>query len=310
MLFFKRNKYIIVAYIIVIFITIFSIYNFFVANGYFDYNKIKKICYESRNMESEVCDGFTKYNWDLEEYLNDDSNTFMGKVKKAGLINLYTNVVVDYPYHALQFLSPLIISLAILGTVHELVSSGIFKYYLQRMKYKVLLRKIYKKTFLISLITPFSLLIIFLFMGFLTNFEIADASNFYQEWFINNFNLYFLTILMIQYLFNIFCVNLSLFALLSNKNTTLVILKGYLSFFIFNMFYYIVIFSMILRKILGLNISYEFFTITGFWFFNTDINYLLVIPELIVLVFISFSVLYFFYSNKEKVIMSSEFINS
>ncbi len=309
-LFFKRNKYIIVAYIIVIFITIFSIYNFFLVNRYFDYDKIKKICYENQDMESEVCTGFTKYGWDLEEYINNPDNTFMGKVKKSGFINLYTNIIVDYPYHALQFLSPLIISLATLGTIHSFISTGYFKYYLQRMKYKTLLKEVYKRTIFIPLITPISLFIVFLFMGILTNFEIIDSTNLYSEWFISNFYFYFVTVIIIQYLFNIFCVNLSLLALLTNKNTVLVILKGYLYFFIFNMFYYIILFAIILRRILGLDISYEFFTITGFWVFHTNSNYLWVIPELVLLIILSFYLLYLFYRNKEKIIISSDFISA
>ena len=61
---------------------------------------------------------------------------------------------------------------------------------------------------------------------------------------------------------------------------------------------------------MGPDISYEFFTITGFWVFHTNSNYLWVIPELVLLIILSFYLLYLFYRNKEKIIISSDFISA
>ena len=260
--FLKRNKYILIAYLIIIFITFLSIYNYFSTNYIFQYNKIKKVCYEDKNMSSELCDAFTKYDMDLEEYINDESNTASGILKSRGFASVSTTIIMSSPYSALQFLSPLLISLAIVGTIHEMYSSGMFKNYIQRIKYKELLKILYKKTFIISLITPLSLAFIYIFCGIITNFQIVYNTNLFSEWFLENFVFYIISTLIIQYLFNIFCVNVCLFAIAGNKNTILSILKGYLYFYIFYLFIYLIVYGLCLSRIMGVNVSYEFFNIT------------------------------------------------
>lgn len=308
-IFLKRNKYIILAYLVIIVMTFLSIFNYCKDNYIFQYNKIKKVCFEDNNLESDVCEAFTKYGVDLEEYLQDEKNTASSILKSRGFASVSTNIIMTKPYASLQFLSPLLISLAMIGSLHELYSSGMFKNYLQQMSMKKMFKKLYKKTFVIALISPISLIIIYLISGIMTDFQIVYNTNLFQPWFLDNYIFYIISTLIIQYLFNVFCVNLCLLGIMGTKNTILAILKGYLYFVAVSMCSYLLVYGLFLRRILGVKISYEFFNITGFWFFLDNPNYLLIIPELLVFILFSFIPLALKYRNKEKIIISSEMIS-
>ena len=133
-----------------------------------DYYIIKENCYKKKNVQHEYCKVFTKEEY-LESYIK--NNNPKEKYKQLDTITLTCCIVETTIFSILQFFSPLLIILAIIGTIQSDFSSGMIKNYLLRMEYKKYLTRVKKQIIKISLITPVSLLIIFIVSMLITKFN-------------------------------------------------------------------------------------------------------------------------------------------
>ena len=310
---FKQNKYIILAYTIMLLIIGYSFYQYYDENFSYakDYYTIKENCYERKNINHQYCKRF------MLEYTDKYINTYIEesnpkeKYKRIDAITLTSEIVENTTFSILQFFSPLIILIAFVGTIHSDFSSGIIKNYLLRMKYSDYLKKVGKLILKVSLITPISLIIIFLFSMIFTkfNFDISNVDinlSVYDSWKYNNFIAYGILICLIQFFVNILYCNIGLYCCKKNKNKLIAIIMSYIVFLLTDLFIYIVLYAYIINKMLGFKELTEYFNITGYWFFTseTKIGFIVLISSLLAI--ISSIFIYYCYKDKEGVINASE----
>lgn len=308
----KKNKYIILSFLIILFIIGISFFQFYKEN--FDYAKdyytIKENCYEKKNTKHEYCKIFTKDEY-LESYIK--NNDPRARYEELDAITLTCSIVETTIFSVLQFFSPLVIIFALVGTVHSDFSSGMIKNYLLRMKHKEYLKCIRKQVIKISLITPLALIIIFIISMLVTkfNFDIPNTIDFknlsvYEPWKYTHFLLYGIIVCLAQFLLNILYCNIGLYACLKNKNKLVAIIMGYVLFLMVHMFVYLVIYVCIINKLMGFRNLTDFFNITGYWFFDSGSKCAYTILIAFILQVLSSLIINLYYKNKEGVILSSE----
>lgn len=71
-------------------------------------------------------------------------------------------------------------------------------------------------------------------------------------------------------------------------------------------FIYIILYSFILNKLLGFKEMSEYFNIIGYWFFDDNGKFIIVVALSFIFQFISFLILQRTYANKERLVMSYE----
>ena len=309
----KQNKFIILVYIAMLLIIGYSFFNYYQENfGYAkDYYTIKENCYEKKNVNHKLCKMFMLDKTDkyIKTYI-ENSNP-KKKYEKIDAITLTCEIVENTSFSLLQFFSPLLILIAFVGTIHSDFSSGIIKSYLLRMKYSDYLKKVGKLILKISLITPISLIIIFIFSMLFTkfNFDISSVDknlSVYEPWKYNNFIFYGIFICLIQFLLNILYCNIGLYCCKKNKNKLIAIIMSYIVFLLTDLFIYIVLYAYIINQMLGFKELTDFFNITGYWFFNIGSKCLFTIIISFILAFASSLYIYYCYKDKEGVINASE----
>ena len=213
----EKNKFYMLAIILVIALIAYSFFQFYRETFSYtkDYYKIKENCYEKKDLNYEQCSYF----------INDDHlNSYIKNVnpqdlyKKYDAITLTSTIVENTVFSNLQFFSPLLIAIAVLGTIHSEFSSGMFENYLLRMGYRKYLKKSYKIAIKSSLITPCSLVLIFLlasiFSGF--NFDTSQVDtelSVYSTFKYSHFFIYGSVICTIQFFISLLFVCLHLYFL-------------------------------------------------------------------------------------------------
>lgn len=308
----KKNKFIVFSFAIVLFIVLISFLQYYNQNFSYakDYYIIKENCYEGKNPEHEYCKRFVKEDY-LEMYIKNKDPKIA--YEKLDAITLTCSIVETTIFTILQFFSPLLIIIALVGTIHPHFSSGMIKNYLMRMNYKDYRKRIRKQMIKISLITPVALVVIFVISMFITkfNFNIPMSEEFknlavYEPWKYSNFILYGLMICLTQFFINLLYCNIGLYSCIKNKNKLVAIIMGYLVFLLVDLFVYVIVYAFIINKILGFNNLTDFFNITGYWFFDFGIKNSYAILISFILLLISSFVINFYYKNKERVIVSNE----
>ena len=304
----KKNKYFTLVIVLMLILIVTSFVQFYKENFSYarTYYEIKEYCYDKKNVSHEYCKVF-KTEEQLNKYI--DSSNPEKKYKQYDTITLTCTIVENTIFSCLQYFSPLLIALAVIGTIHSEFSSGMFENFIIQMKYKKYLKKIYKKVLKVALIMPISLIIIFVISAFVTkfNFDISNVDtslSVYSEWKYNNFILYGLMVLMIQFFIILVYSNISLYCCKKNKNKLVAIIMSYIMFIVFDIIIYIVVYAIILNKLLGFKNMTDYFNIAGYWFF--DSNCIVVILISLFLHLFTFAILYHSYKNKEKVILEYE----
>lgn len=306
----KLNKFFVLAIILMIILMGYSFYSFY--NEYFSYvpqyYKIKENCYEGKNKNYEYC----KYHYDdkqLELYIKNWDPKL--RYKDFNAITLTCTIVEHTMFSCLQFLSPLLIAIAVLGTIHSEFNSGMFENYLLRMNYKKYLKKTYRIAIKAALITPISLILIFLlssiFSGF--NFDVSQVDtgiSVYSKFKYSNFFLYGSIICLTQFFISLLYANIALYCCKKHKNTLVAIIMSYIIFLAVDLFIYLVIYVFIINIIMGFKNLTDYFNITGYWFFNNSNDGIAFLIIAFILQLVSFIVLFRSYRKKGKVIEAYE----
>ena len=305
----KQNKFLILSIILMIILIGYSFYSFYSERFSYvpTYYKIKEKCYEGKDKSHEYCNQFYD-DEQLELYIK--AMDPVEKYKEYDTITLTCIIVEDTIFSCLQFFSPLLIAIAVLGTVHSKFNSGMFLNYLLRMDYKKYLNQIYKTALKTALIMPISLILVFIlssiFSGF--NFDISHVDtglSVYSKFKYSNFLLYGSIVCLTQFLISLLYANIALYCCKKYKNTLVAIIMSYVIFLVVDLFNYLILYVVIVNKIMGFKNLTDYFNITGYWFFNDSSCWVALIVAF-VLQFVSFIILFNSYRDKGRVIESYE----
>lgn len=306
-----RNRYVIFVFFFLLILVFVSFYQYY--DEYFSYSKdyylIKDICYDKKDLSDKTCEMFKNDENKVKQYI--DLYDPIKAYKKLDTITLTSEIVENTIFSNLQYFSPILIILIMVGTFHNEFSSGMFKNYLLRTSYKTYLKKIFKFILKVSLITPLILFVIFIISCFITkfNFNIVDETkNFavYSSWKYSNFLIYSVVICLLQYIMNIIYSCLALVSCKNNKNRLVSIIFAYILFLLLHICVYNILYSQFLSGLFRYDGVNEVFMITGYWFFNIGPIGLFALLVALILLVLVVSVTYLMYRNKEKVVISYE----
>ncbi len=272
------------------------------------YYNIKEYCYEKSNLEHEYCQYYKD-----EEYLKKYIETMDPKkvMKEYDAITLTCTIIQDTIFSVLQYFSPLLIAIMVLGTLHNTFSSGMFENYVIKMDYKKYLKKTYKTAIGTSTVIPISLIIIFLISCIITRFNLNYTNidvnlSVYNEWKYEHFILYGFMICIIQFFISLFYSNIALYCCKKNKNKLVAIIMSFVMFIIMDIIIYVLIYGFLLNNIFHLSVVSDYFNIAGYWYFNYNSNCFPVVLISFVLQVGSFMFLLNSYKNKEQVVLAYE----
>jgi len=315
-----KNKYLIFVFVVLLFIVGISFYQYY--DEYFsyadDYYLIKDNCYNGKNPNHKVCDMFNKNDPEnIEKHFNWYIKQFdpIKQYKELDAITLTSNIVELTYFDVLQYLSPLLIIMIVVGKFHTEYSHGMFKNYLLRSSYKDYWKKNIKYILKISLITPILLCIVFAISCLVTNFnfEITEQVKeyaVYNDFKYHHYFIYGFIVCLIQYIVNIIYSCLGLIACKHNKSKVVSILLAYISFVVINLFMYLFVYealNFVFSHFLGITLIWESFILNGYWFFDYGIyNGLTQLLVASIILSVSGIITYLIYKNKEEVIMAYE----
>lgn len=309
-IFLKKNKILFLMMLLLILIIGFSIYTYH--KEYYGYGKwydeVKLKCTKDNWKNDEICKEFSSYD-QVKKYI--DNENPKEKFKKLDAITLTCEVVEHYAYSILQIFSPLLVIVTLVFLVHKEYESGMFKNYLTRMSYKKYLKTIFKACLKSAMIIPLSLVILFIISCFITSFNFDFQPSIvgysvYNRWKYENFLLYGMLICVMQFFLSFAYACLGLIACKKNKNGVVATVMGYLLFLILDLVIYIGIYVYLINKLLGIKELTDYFSLSGYWFFNGDYNYFLLVLIPFLTMVIVFIITYLVYRRKEVMIIESE----
>lgn len=236
---------------------------------YIDYYKIEKKC----PGDYELCKTF-KSDDELVEYLEKNDPQ-----KKFDAITLAVYVVeVANNFGLIVFLLPLIVIVNVVFKIHDEISSGYIKNKLNRMSYKQLLQEYFGIAMKSALVIPLIYIFIFIVSCLITNFNFETVKSMQlwpgQETFkYNNFFLYSMLLIIIQYLLFFGYSIIGIFVSFINKSKIVSVILGYIYFVILCIFY-LVFGAMVIKDLLGINYGeVNYFNLIGnYWSFNDLVN--------------------------------------
>lgn len=303
----QKNRYFIIVSIIMIILIGISFFQFYEDQFSYvdDYNLIKENCYEEKDLEYDACKVFPNREA-LEIYI--EGSDPVKKYETYDAITLTYNIVSRGLIATLQYLSPLLIALVVLGTVHSEFSSGMFENYLLQMDYKKYLKKTYKVVLKAALITPLTLLLIFFVASVLSGFDYTANYELteFMQWKYNYYIIYGASVLLLQYIMNVIYGNIALYCCKKHKNKFVAIVMSFILFLVLDILVYIVIYGILFANVLGIKGLTDTFNIAGYWFFLSVKEWAFSFVVAFILLILSFVVLRRSYQNKEKVVLAYE----
>lgn len=309
-MFLKNNRIVFITIFIILFIICFSFFKYFRNNFMYatSFYELEDKCFGPNSKKVKFCSSFSNEK-DMIEFF--EFNNPKNKFARLDAITLTCEIVENELFSIIQLLAPLLIIVMVVGIINKLFNSGMFKNYLLRMNYNQFLKKIIKIIFKFSLVIPMSLVIVFLISYFITkfNFNISESIKsiaVYSKYKYDHFILYGIVICLLQYLMSATHGIISLYCSIKNKNPIIAVVVSYITFIIEYLFIYIVIYSIVLNKIFGLKGYTDYFNITGYWFFNNDISYPLLLLVASTITIANFLYITISLLNKEKVVIEYE----
>ena len=306
----KMHQFFILSIFLVLVLICVSFFQFYKENFSYvkDYNVIRELCYEKKNPRHEYCRPF-KTEESLKKYIISSDPK---KIYESYDAITLTNTIVEHTiFSTLQYFSPLIIAIAVIGSLHSMFSSGMFENDILRLDYKKYLKKNYKIILGAAAIMPMALIIVFLTSSIITgfNFNISNVDitlSVYNKWKYDNFILYGFLICILQYFMSLVYANIALYCCKKSKNKIVSIIMSYVMFIVLDIFIYIIVYAIILNKIFGLKELTDYFNIAGYWFFNSTNNIIYPVLLAFLLQLVSFLFVYNCFKKKEQVILDYE----
>ncbi len=291
-----KNKAIVISFLIVVSLTLFSCLQYSINNKKMVvyYENLKENC--RQNMESKSnCDAILQL-----------------EVPKLDTYTIFFSIVVDGPLRILCEFGPLFILIPAIWCLSKEMKNSFIKNYSLRDNYKNYLKHVLKSAYKCVWILPVVMIIVFVISCFLAKgnfnyfYALEHSYSTFDEQYLSHFGLFFISFILNLLFFSIFYANLGLIYVKKNKSIVVAIIEAYLTF-------------------IGIEIVNEVIITTFFYkILHIEIQYLLniydiysykyvfgIFPYLIVgfmCAFLSTLIVFFCYNNKEKTIIDCEMI--
>lgn len=227
---------------------------------------------------------------------------------KPDTISLFFYLLMDTSLYNIQILAPLFIILISAYHFFREYSTGFYKNKLTRMTYLQYLKEVLKKAYQCIWIYPIWILILF-FISYLISghFDYQNSIiNPIDEFYIQHFLTFIFVFLFNIVLNSIFYVHLALLPIRKNPNYIVSIFSSYILFLIWDIVSEILIGTILFELVLGISQTSNLFSLFNYWVYDGISNLGIYIGINVLHVIISFLIFYVVYSNKEKVVISSE----
>lgn len=309
-MFFKRNKYLIFASVIMI-LLIFNAFRGF-HQEYFGYvkayNLIKENCYEGKNPDHFLCRNYDTPE-SLEFYIT--SNDPVEAAKSFDVRYVVSLIRFEYLF-SLPLFFPLLVAFVVIATIHKEYSSGMFKNMLMRMNYKKYFKRYRNLAFKAALIAPLSWALIFLIACIYTNFNFGmEFHGFFTEThyaFLYHHTLFYACgFLLVLFFVNYFYANIALFFVRRNKNMFISIIQTFITAILFALFMFL-FFAFALSRPFGLTWLAPYFNFIAYCDGHYPTPQILIGNIIIsfIIAIISRIIISKVYSKKEKLILDYE----
>lgn len=314
----KKNKYFILALllmIVIVFLSFVDNYRPFLFN---DYEQTKENCIFEKDLSDPVCQ-FYQTEEAKEQFLSyTPMDGLRDHIQSDGMITtIYSTIEDTRSFSFLQYLSPMIIAIVVISLIHSFLHSGMFQNVLLREDYKKTLKKQYKSCMKVACLVPFAYLVIIIVSAFLTHGDIHYSKEVlsravFTKWKFDYWYIYLIMIALIQFIISLFYVNIAIYCCKKNQHKLTAFLMSYIIFIAVDLVIYVVVYALIYNHILGFKEIGEYFLISGYFFFNAS-NITPILVALFVSTFLwwaSFLVLKKEYGNAEKVVLDYESITN
>ena len=272
---------------------------------------------------TETVNNFSKLNENREQIINfcqenmnsgtSDYDEYCTKIleEKNIKVDFYT-VLTDillYGIHILNGVAFLILIVPTLYGLNKVLKEKVLIHLLVRMSYKDFLIKFFKKAYRYVWILPFIAILVLGFSSINTTFDPAysilyETSKWTTSLIYNPIifcTLYILNICMYSFIF----VNIALLVLRKNQRYILAILYSFITYVGIELFFEVVVNSLLFQLLLKSDIGYVFNIMNLFTF--SDMNGIITLMIFTFIMFmLSFIAVYFTYRNKEKLIIDCE----
>lgn len=224
----------------------------------------------------------------------------------------------------IQIIGPIFIIYICVCKFNKELHTGSIKNFLTRQNYRAYLKKIFKYSIKISWVLPISMFLLFIFCFFVTknfNFEnaIPKITGYAKDGLpivtgtISPLNVEFYntplklmtTFFLVIFLHSLLYANIGIIMCKKSKNLVVTVISSFLVFIVINIISEIVIGYIVIRK-LGFSNLNGVFNLFGIWVYCDYTGFLPLIIYSIILVVLSYVILWFSYKNKEGVIIESE----
>ncbi len=225
---------------------------------------------------------------------------------------IFFSIVVDGSLSILCGFGPLFILIPAIWCIAKEMKNSYLKNYLLRNNYSNYLKHLFKNAYKCIWILPFLMIIVFMISCFLSkgnfdySFALANSYSTFDEIYLKNFGLFFISYLLNLVFFSIFYANLGLLYVKKNKSLIVAIIEAYLTFIGIEIINEAVI-TTIFYKVLHIQIQ-SILNIYDIYSYK----YVFGIGPFLIVGFlyaaISTFIVYCCYKNKEKTIMDCEMI--
>lgn len=294
----RKNYLLILTLLLIIILLFFSFRTFHKEYYSFEkYDELKSVC-QSQKDESSCA-------------LFNDMETLKKQYESLDVKTYYFEILYHYMANYLVIIAPLLVILQTINFLHREFSSGFIRNYFTRMSYKKYKRKLYLTSLKSAIILPAIILIIFIISAIITKFNFNTPTwvydiSMYDKNNYNNFFSYFVSALLAVYLLGIMYSNICVSFLNKSKNSLLVTIFSYLTFFI------CVILvdvggSIILIRLCKFNSNIStYLNIFDYWHIKGSSNHLSFVVVAAILALISHFIVRLIYKEKEGIIIQNE----
>ena len=235
-----------------------------------------------------------------------------GTISSDPLI-MYYHMFQDLELCYLQLLGPLFVMIPSIYIMHNDLYTGMINNILMRIDYKQYLKETYLKVFKISFLLPVFVIISLLFCCFMTNSLDFGSGKELYEWisspdikYIDILPIFMLTYLVVLWLHSILYINIGLIVCRKKYNFLVTVILSYIYYIILAIILESVVGNLILARILGVHNISDTLNIFNIWLYDNVTSLGLVVIYTLILILISFIVLYKGYKDKEGVIIDVE----
>lgn len=300
----KNKNIIILIFLFVlclIFVSFYDVIQTYYVPDYIRYNHVKEEC----PGDSEWCSDF---------HSNDEVNVFLDEHNPKNRFDVITLSIYvlrnTESMNLFLIISPMIMILLVVFSIHSEINSGYFENILTRSNYIMLIKKYVMIVAKMALLLPFIYILVHIISCFITGFNFNFNSFYIEQYGIeiyNHFFRYSLIFLFAQYILYFGYGLIGIIMSFKCKSKVISIILGYIYFIVLDLVY-MIISALFFRDVLGMPSRFtEFFNLLGYyWFFDSHTIYWIAFSIVLSVVLINMLVIYFYVGKKEKAVVLYE----